>query len=68
MSDGLRDKIAEVLSGHPIGSGYYGTNVGMDEAQEMADELIDDLGLRFEVGDGREDRYRRVVGLWEVDR
>ena len=43
MSDDLRDRIAEVLTGHPIGNGYYGTGfeilvrrpaVGEDESDE----------------------------------
>lgn len=37
----LRDRIADALTGHPIGSGYYGTNVGVDEARDMADEIVD---------------------------
>ena len=48
MTDELRDRIADVLSGHPIGSGYYGTSVGRDEALDMADEVIADLGLIME--------------------
>ena len=48
MIDDLRDRIADVLSGHLIGSGYYGTSVGRDEALDMADEVIADLGLVVE--------------------
>ena len=73
MSDDLRDRIAEVLSGHPIGGGYYGTNVGVDEALDMADEVIADLGLVVErtarVVDHGAGEVRipeaRVVGKWE---
>ena len=73
MSDDLRDRIADVLSGHPIGSGYYGTSVGIDEALDMADEVIADLGLIVE-GTVRVVDYgagplrtpeTRVVGKWE---
>ena len=73
MSDDLRDRIADALAGHPIGSGYYGTSVGVDEALDMADEVIADLGLVVErtvrvveVGAG-EVRIpeTRVVGKWE---
>ena len=73
MSDDLRDRIADVLSGHPIGSGYYGTSVGIDEALDMADEVIADLGLIVE-GTVRVVDYgagplripeARVVGKWE---
>ena len=35
-----RERVADVLTGWPIGSGYYGTSVAVDEAQEMADALI----------------------------
>ena len=73
MSNDLRDRIADVLSGHPIGSGYYGTNVGIDEALDMADEVIADLGLVVErtvrVVDHGAGPLRipeaRVVGKWE---
>ena len=65
MSDDLRDRIAEVLTGHPIVSGYCGANVGTEEARDLAEEIIDDLGLRVEFGDGREHSYQRVVGKWE---
>lgn len=39
--DALIQKVADELSGWPIGSGYYGMNVGMDEAQEMAAVAVD---------------------------
>ena len=73
MSDDLRDRIADVLSGHPIGGGYYGTSVGVEEALDMADEVIADLGLVVErtvrvveVGAGPlRIPESRVVGKWE---
>ena len=73
MSNDLRDRIADVLSGHPIGSGYYGTNVSREEALDMADEVIADLGLVAErtarVVDHGAGPLRipetRVVGKWE---
>ena len=73
MSDELRDRIADVLSGHPVGSGYYGTSVDREEALDMADEVIDDLGLVVErtvrVMDYGAGEFRipetRVVGKWE---
>ena len=73
MSDDLRDRIADVLSGHPIGSGYYGANVGTEEARDLAEEIIDDLGLVVErtvrvvdVGAGPlRIPESRVVGKWE---
>ena len=73
MSDDLRDRIAEVLCGHPIGSGYYGTSVGRDEALDMADEVIADLGLVVERtvrvvdygGGPLAFPEARVVGKWE---
>ena len=73
MSDDLRDRIADVLTGHPIGSGYYGTTVGWDEALDMADEVIADLGLVVErtvrvvdVGAGPlRIPQTRAVGKWE---
>ena len=71
--DELRGRIADALSGHPIGSGHYGTSVGVDEARDMADEVIADLGLVVErtvrVVDHGAGRLRipetRVVGKWE---
>lgn len=73
MSDDLRGRIADALSGHPVGSGYYGTSVGVDEAMDMADEVIADLGLVMErtvrVLDYGAGPLRipetRVVGKWE---
>ena len=73
MSEEQRDRIADALSGHPIGGGYYGTSVGMDEAREMAQAVIEDLGLVVErtvrVVDHGAGPLRvpeaRVVGKWE---
>lgn len=73
MSDDLRDRIADELAGHPIGAGYYATSVGIDEAREMAQAVIDDLGLVVErtvrVMDHGAGELRipetRVVGKWE---
>ena len=72
MIDDLRDRIAAVLSGHPIGGGYYGTSVGREEALSMADEVIADLGLIVErtvrvvdVGAGPVAiPESRIVGKW----
>ena len=71
--DELRDRIAEALSGHPIGRGYYATSVSREEALDMADEVIADLGLVVErtvrvvdVGAGPlRIPESRVVGKWE---
>ena len=73
MSDDLRDRIADELAGHQIGTGYYATSVGMDEAREMAQAVIADLGLIVErtvrVVDHGAGEVRipetRVVGKWE---
>ena len=73
MSDELRDRIADELAGHQIGAGYYAASVGMDEAREMAQAVIDDLGLIVEravrvVDHGAGElriRESRVVGKWE---
>lgn len=35
-----RDEIVDVLSGWPIGTGYYQTTVGTDEARDMAYDII----------------------------
>lgn len=37
----LRDEVRDGIAGWPIGSGYYGTTVGIDEAGDIADELLD---------------------------
>ena len=73
MSNDLQDRIAGVLSGHPIGGGYYGTTVGWDEALDMAGEVIEDLGLIVERtvrvvdygGGPLAFPEARVVGKWE---
>ena len=73
MTDDLRDRIADVLCGHPIGRGYFGASVSRDEARDMADEVIADLGLVVErtvrvvdVGAGPlRIPQTRVVGKWE---
>lgn len=71
--DELRDRIADALAGHPIGRGYYATTVSREEAQDMADEVIADLGL-FVEGTVRVVDYgagplripqTRAVGKWE---
>ena len=35
-----RDEVRDEIAGHPIGSGYYATSVGVDEAAEIADALL----------------------------
>ena len=73
MIDDLRDRVAGVLSGHPIGDGDYRTIVVRDEGLDMADEVIADLGLVVEttvrVVDHGAGEVRipvsRVVGKWE---
>lgn len=39
-TDDLRAKLRDELSGFPIGTGYYQTTVGTNEAREMADALL----------------------------
>lgn len=36
-----REQIADELSGWPIGTGYYQTQVAIDEARDMADAVLD---------------------------
>lgn len=36
-----REEIVDVLSGWPIGTGYYQSRVAIDEAQEMADAVLE---------------------------
>jgi hypothetical protein len=36
-----RDELAGELSGWPIGQGYYGTQIGIDDAQALAATLVD---------------------------
>ena len=35
-----REEVRDEIAGHPIGSGYYATSVGVDEAAEVADALL----------------------------
>ena len=35
-----REEVRDEIAGHPIGSGYYATAVGVDEAAEIADALL----------------------------
>ena len=35
-----REEVRDEIAGHPIGSGYYATSVGVDEASEIADALL----------------------------
>ena len=35
-----REEVRDEVAGHPIGSGYYATTVGVDEAAEIADALL----------------------------
>lgn len=35
-----RDEVRDEIAGHPIGSGYYGTSVSVEEAAEIADTLL----------------------------
>ena len=57
MSNDLQDRIAEALRRE--------TDNGGSRTEDYAQAIIDDLGLRFEFGDGREHSYQRVVWKWE---
>lgn len=46
--NGQRDELADEMAGHPIGSGYYSTTVGVDEAREIADAILDDMERAFQ--------------------
>lgn len=37
------EQVRDVLSGWPVGSGYYTGQVGTDEAREMAEAVVDEL-------------------------
>jgi len=39
MSD-ARAELVDEIAGRPIGSGYYSTSVGIDEAREIADAIL----------------------------
>ena len=55
MSNDLQDRIAGVLTGHPIGGGYYGTTVGRDEALDGDDYLtVARVALTAAIGDDGE--------------
>ena len=36
-----RDEIADILNGWPIGTGHYANFVSIDEAQDIADEVLE---------------------------
>lgn len=46
--DAIRDRIADELTGRQVGAGYYATSVGPDDAYDMAQAVIDELGLTVE--------------------
>ena len=43
-----REAVRDEIAGHPIGSGYYATTVGVDEAAEIADAVLSLLPGRSE--------------------
>ena len=43
-----RETVRDEIAGHPIGSGYYATTVGVDEAAEIADAVLSLLPGRSE--------------------
>lgn len=57
MSDDLRDRIAAVIERTSVHT--------ITTCRDIADEIIDDLGLRVESADGREETFQRAVGKWE---
>lgn len=57
MSDDLRDRIAEVIQA--------ATDNGASKSDDYAQAIIDDLGLRVERANGREETFQRAVGKWE---
>ena len=62
------DVIRDLLGGWPIGSGYYQTTVGGDEAREMADAILeafraaaaDDSADRTVYDEVRAERHRQI--------
>ena len=57
MSDDLRDRIVAVLQA--------ATDNGASKSDDYAQAIIDDLGLRVERANGREETFQRAVGKWE---
>lgn len=39
----LKERIRDEIAGHPIGSGYYQTVVGVDEASDIAAAILPDI-------------------------
>ena len=60
MSDELRDRIAARLE-----LGTSCCELCWESAKEVAQAVIDDLGLRAERANGREETFQRAVGKWE---
>lgn len=44
MTDDIdREALRDIIAHWPIGSGYYTTSVGIDEAREIADAILTDF-------------------------
>lgn len=71
MSD--RDELRDELSGWPIGSGYYQSQAGSDEAGEMADVILSSDWLARvkreaaqEATDREARRYKAAIDNWKA--
>ena len=66
-ADAEREAVRDELSGSPIGGGYYTTQVGTDEARDMADEVLDTLApfVAAREAQARVDALREAAKEWQ---
>lgn len=62
-----RNEVADMLSGWPIGQGYYSTSVGMDEARRMAEELLDSEWWFKQAREMKAEAWDEAAGRLESD-
>ena len=63
-----RDELRDIISGWPIGSGYYGTSIGVDDAMELTDAILSSDWLAKVRADAWDEGWKKGYVFSESDR
>lgn len=61
----LTERIRDEITGHPIGSGYYQTAVGTDEAADIAADILPIV--EAEVRAAKAEALREAADAWHAE-
>ena len=62
-TDAEREAVRDEIAGAHVGTGYYGTNVGMDDARDIALDVLDALAPHIAAREAAAERRGAVMAL-----